>query len=317
MCYSEYQGFFHIGMVTRNDRNAIIEHGTMTMVRASVLRQVGGWAEWCITEDAELGLRIFEHGYEGAYVEESYGKGLMPDTFVDYKKQRYRWAYGAIQILKRHRHALLGSTGGLSLGQRYHFLAGWLPWIADSINLFYTVGAILWSILMIADPKHVDPPLTLFMIPPIVLLSFKLAKLIHLYRSRMRTTRRQTASAALAGVALSHTIAKAVLAGFLTSGKPFFRTPKCQNSPALVQAIAASLEETCLTLLLWIAAAGVIVGPGKDLPGAIYWSGILFIQSLPYVAALVMSLINTSPPHSRTRTIATPAMPAPSPVQQR
>ncbi len=27
-------------------------------------RAVGGWAEWCITEDAELGLRLFEAGYE-------------------------------------------------------------------------------------------------------------------------------------------------------------------------------------------------------------------------------------------------------------
>jgi len=317
MCYAEYQGFFHIGMVTRNDRNAIIEHGTMTMVRASILRQVGGWAEWCITEDAELGLRIFEHGYEGAYVEESYGRGLMPDTYIDYKKQRYRWAYGAIQILKRHRHALLGkSSERLSLGQRYHFLAGWLPWIADSINLFYTVGAILWSILMIADPKHVDPPLTLFMIPPMVLFSFKVAKLIHLYRSRMRTTRRQTASAALAGIALSHTIAKAVLAGFFTSNKPFLRTPKCKNRPVLVQAIAASLEETFLTLLLWITAVGVIAGPGKDLPGAIYWSGILLIQSLPYVASLVMSLINAAPLR-RTRPVASPVLPGPSALQQR
>ena len=33
MCYAEYRGFFHIGMVTRNERNAIIQHGTMTLVR--------------------------------------------------------------------------------------------------------------------------------------------------------------------------------------------------------------------------------------------------------------------------------------------
>ena len=312
MCYAEYQGFFHIGMVTRNDRNAIIEHGTMTMVRTKVLHEVGGWAEWCITEDAELGLRIFEYGYEGAYVEESYGKGLMPDTYVDYKKQRYRWAYGAIQILKRHRRALLSSkTSRLSLGQRYHFLAGWLPWIADSINLFYTLAAILWSLLMIANPKHVDPPLVLFMIPPLVLFCFKVAKLVHLYRSRMQTSRRRTAAAALAGIALSHTIAKAVVAGFFTSGKPFFRTPKCKNSPAMVQAIAASLEETGLTLLLWLAAVGVFAGPGKDMPGAIFWSGILVIQSLPYVASLIISLINAAP-LSRRRAVSSPAIPAPS-----
>ena len=95
MCYAEYQGFFHIGMVTRNDRNAIIQHGTMTIVRRNTLEQVGGWAEWCITEDAELGLRVFEQGLEASYTSQSYGRGLIPDTFIDYKKQRYRWAYGA------------------------------------------------------------------------------------------------------------------------------------------------------------------------------------------------------------------------------
>ena len=60
MCYAEYRGFFDIGMITRNERNAIIQHGTMTLVRRRVLRGVGGWAEWCITEDTELGLRMFE-----------------------------------------------------------------------------------------------------------------------------------------------------------------------------------------------------------------------------------------------------------------
>ncbi len=33
MCYAEYRGFFSIGMVVRNERNAIIQHGTMTLVR--------------------------------------------------------------------------------------------------------------------------------------------------------------------------------------------------------------------------------------------------------------------------------------------
>ena len=123
MCYQEYRGFFQIGMVTRNERNAIIQHGTMTMVRRSVLEEVGGWGEWCITEDAELGLRIFEQGYKAVYVPDSYGKGLMPDTYIDFKKQRFRWAYGAIQIMRRHTARLLGvKRSQLSWGQRYHFI---------------------------------------------------------------------------------------------------------------------------------------------------------------------------------------------------
>ena len=45
MCLAEYRGFFQIGMVTRNERNAIIQHGTMTMVRRSLLEGLSGWAE--------------------------------------------------------------------------------------------------------------------------------------------------------------------------------------------------------------------------------------------------------------------------------
>ncbi len=296
MCYSEYKGFFHIGMVTRNDRNAIIEHGTMTMIRASVMKEIGGWAEWCITEDAELGLRIMEHGYEGAYVKESFGKGLIPDTFIDYKKQRYRWAYGAIQILKHHKKALFSNKmTRLSIGQRYHFLAGWLPWVADGLNLFYTFAAIVWSLLIIIDPLHVDPPLAVFMLPPIVLFCFKIIKLAYLYRTQIKTTRLQTLAAALAGLALSHTIAKAVLSGLFSSNKPFFRTPKCENRPALIKALAASLEEAGITLALWMVSAGVILCQGTEIPTTVLWAIALVIQSLPYAAAVVVSLTNAMP----------------------
>lgn len=300
MCHAEYKGFFHIGMVTRNDRNAVIEHGTMTMIRTSVLRQVGGWAEWCITEDAELGLRIFEQGYEGAYVEESYGKGLMPDTFVDFKKQRFRWAYGAIQILRRHRRELLGCLRTrLTRGQRYHFLAGWFPWLADGVNLFYTGAALAWSLAIVLDPKHVDPPLAVFSVPPLALFAFKVAKLVYLYRARVGATRVQTASAALAGLALSHTIAKAVVMGFLTTGKPFFRTPKCENQPALVRALAAAAEEAALAAALWCAALGVGLAQGRDTPGSLLWCAVLLVQSLPYAAAVLLSLTNALPARPR------------------
>ncbi|MCL4721317.1 MAG: glycosyltransferase, partial [Gammaproteobacteria bacterium] len=199
-CYAEYAGFFHIGMVTRNERNAIIQHGTMTLVRRDALDAVGGWAEWCITEDAELGLRLLERGWEATYIPRSYGQGLMPDNFADFRKQRFRWAYGAMQILRQHARAILprqhtGEAQGLTPGQRYHFLAGWLPWLADGVNLLFNMAALLWSLGMIVAPGAIDPPLVMFSVLPLSLFAFKAAKLIDLYRNCVGAGPRQIAAA--------------------------------------------------------------------------------------------------------------------------
>ncbi|WP_371369227.1 glycosyltransferase [Pseudomonas sp. QL9] len=298
LCYAEYKGFFHIGMVTRNDRDAIIEHGTMTMVRRQVLDELK-WAEWCITEDAELGLRVFERGLSAAYFERSYGKGLMPDTFIDFKKQRFRWAYGAIQIMKRHTDALLRgrSPDGSKLtgGQRYHFVAGWLPWIADGMNIFFTIGALLWSAAMIIVPKRVDPPLLIFAILPLTLFAFKVGKILFLYRRTVGVNLRDALFAALAGLSLSHTIAKAVLYGFVTSSIPFFRTPKMRSSHGLMVALAEAREEVFVMLLLWGAALGIVLVQGVVDPDLLFWVVMLLVQSLPYLAALVMALLSSLP----------------------
>ena len=295
LCYSEYKGFFHIGMVTRNDRDAIIQHGTMTMTRRSVLEELG-WADWCICEDAELGLRVFEKGYSAAYSHNSYGKGLMPDTFIDFKKQRFRWAYGAIQIIKRHSSSLLrGKDTELTRGQRYHFLAGWLPWVADGMNIFFTVGALLWSAAMIIVPTRVDPPLLIFAIPPLALFVFKVGKIIFLYRRAMGVNLKDAFAAALAGLALSHTIAKAVLYGFFTTSIPFFRTPKNADNHGFWVALSEAREEVFIMLLLWGAALGIFFVQGLPSNDMRFWVVMLLVQSLPYLAALIMAFMSSLP----------------------
>src|SRR5580692_8403529 len=245
MCYAEYRGFFHIGMITRNERNAIIQHGTMTMVRATQLKDCR-WAEWCITEDAELGLRIFERGFDASYTPDSYGRGLMPDTFIDFKKQRFRWAYGAMQILKAHGRELFLEGGPLSPGQRYHFIAGWLPWMADGVNVLFNLAALAWSAAMVWAPHSIDPPLVMYSVLPLSLFTFKLAKLVHLYRVRVGANLRQTIAAALAGLGLTHTIGMAAIKGLVTRGEPFFRTPKQGTSAGVLHALRAAREETLM-----------------------------------------------------------------------
>jgi exo-beta-1,3-glucanase (GH17 family)/cellulose synthase/poly-beta-1,6-N-acetylglucosamine synthase-like glycosyltransferase len=292
VCYSEYRGFFHIGMITRNERNAIIQHGTMTMVRRQVLDAIGGWGEWCITEDAELGLRIFEHGYEAIYIHKSYGRGLMPDTLGDYQKQRFRWAYGAVQIMRRHAGQLLaGRPSRLHKGQRYHFIAGWLPWIADGINLIFNFAALAWSLAMIINPRHFDPPLIELSLLPLALFIFKVGKIIYLYRRHVGATIWQTFAAALSGLALSHTIAKAILLGFVTKNKPFFRTPKLTDQSDLIQALGAVYQETAMLMALILAAVGVYlhrISMGLDLK---MWMVVLGVQAVPYLAAVMLAFI--------------------------
>ena len=297
MCFSEYRGFFHIGMVTRNERNAIIQHGTMTLVRRTVLEQVGGWSVDTITEDAELGLMIFKAGHEAVYSARSYGKGLMPDTFLDYKNQRFRWAYGAMQIMRYHAGELTGRIKSkLTIGQRYHFIAGWLPWIADGVNLIFNSAALLWTAAMILMPERIDPPLVIFSILPLSLFIFKFLKLIYLYHGvRVVASYRQIAAAVISGLALSHTIAKAMWLGLFTKGRPFLRTPKMKQSAALYQAAAATMEETLIMLSMWLAAGAVYYYLSLDSLDLLLWFIVLLVQSIPYIAALFLSLISAFP----------------------
>ncbi|MCU7829320.1 MAG: glycosyltransferase [Candidatus Thiodiazotropha sp. (ex Myrtea sp. 'scaly one' KF741663)] len=296
MCLAEYRGFFHIGMITRNERNAIIQHGTMTMVRRSALEAVGGWGEWCITEDADLGLRLFEQGYEATYIPRSYGRGLMPDTFIDFKKQRFRWAYGAVQIIKHHLGHLFGARRNrLTRGQRYHFIAGWLPWFADGFNLFFNLAAIGWSTAMLLVPDHFGAPLPIFALLPLSLFIFKLAKMFFLYRRRVSATVRQSLAAAVAGLALSHTIARAILQGIFTSGLPFFRTPKQANNTGLIRAISDAREEVLFLFALLLSAAVVYWQQGSDLPDARIWTMVLLLQSIPYLSTLLLSIVSAFP----------------------
>ena len=307
LCYAEYKGFFHIGMVTRNDRDAIIQHGTMTMIRRDVLDRLR-WGEWTITEDADLGLRVFAAGYSAAYVVESHGRGVMPDRFIDYKKQRFRWAYGAMQIMNRHAGMLfLGRDTGLTRGQRYHFLAGWLPWCADGLNLFFTAGALVWTSAMLLVPKQALPPAMIFAMPPLLLFFGKLAKILYVYLRHMRVPVGTSIGAAVAGLALSHTIGKAVIYGLVTRTIPFFRTPKLATRGGVMQALAEAREELYILILLWGAVAGLLAVHEMDTTDAYAWLAMLLLQSLAYLAAVVMSFLAVMPPRESPLTLAQPA----------
>ncbi len=292
----EYAGFFHIGMVHRNERNAIIQHGTMTLVRRSALLGQQGWPEWCICEDAELGLRMFKAGHEAVYVNHPFGRGLTPHTFAGYKGQRFRWAYGAVQILKAHWRSLLPwDNNPLTPGQRYHFALGWLPWFADALHLIFTASALLWSLGLIALPQYFAFPLTEFLLPVLALFGFKLLHSLVLYRVRVPCTWLQTLGAALAGMSLTHTVARAIIQGVFTSSQPFLRTPKAAEKTAWMRALLQAREELFIFAALLLLSLGIGSRYGMENGEAALWLTILAVQSLPYMAAGLVSLSTALP----------------------
>lgn len=321
MCNWEYAGFFHIGMVHRNERNAIIQHGTMTLIRKAALLQEKGWSEWCICEDAELGLRLLSQGYKSIYVNVNSGNGLTPDSFAGFKGQRFRWAYGAVQILKRYWPSLLPwQRSPLTLGQRYHFLMGWLPWFGDALQILFTFVALIWTMTLLLWPHLAEFPVAAFLMPTLGTFAFKIIHALWLYKSKVPCSVPQRIAAAIAGMALTHTIACAVFKALFTSQQPFLRTPKAENKPAFIKGVLMAREELLILIALWTACFGVAWRYDLNNPEALLWASVLIILSLPYIAALACSLMSVIPQqklHSVTSPASAPPPQSPEIPQQR
>lgn len=287
----EYEGFFRIGMHHRNERDAIIQHGTMTLIRRRALIDAGGWAEWCIVEDAELGLRLFNAGWSAVYVDHVMGRGLTPADFTAYKSQRFRWAFGAMQVLRRH-WRWLTRPGPLTVGQRYHFLTGWFGWFADALHLVFTLLAIAWTLGLLLEPEAFSLPLKLFLIPVLGFFAARALFGIVLYRVRVPCSWGDTLRAAVASMGLSHAIARGILKGLVTAEHPFTRTAKSRRLRFRPGAFAAVREETLLATALLLAIAGVWIEFGTSSLEANLWMAILAAQSLPYLSAVTCTVVS-------------------------
>ncbi|HTP76300.1 MAG TPA: glycosyltransferase [Rhizomicrobium sp.] len=314
MAYEEYRGFFQIGMVERNEHNAIIQHGTMTIVRKDALEEVGGWATWCITEDTELGLKLFEAGYSAAYIPETMGSGVMPDTLDAFMSQRYRWVYGAMQIMKHHAGAIFFGRSKLSWAQRYQFLVGWLPWISDGLGMIVTYMALIWTGLMWVSPQTFDVPLPTLSAAALALFFAKTMKTLLLYPQKVRSGLKGAVMASVAGLSLTHAVGKAVISGLVTRGKPFLRTPKCEDQALLSQALRKVWQETTLFGLCMLALASLATGGNVDDPSIQLWMVMIGVQSLPYLATIVTAAISAMSYKSQRAKPANSQAPQPEPA---
>ncbi len=83
--------------------------GNTVFFKTKQLREIGGWNENCLTEDAEIGLRLCSQGAVmcATYDAEFVTKEETPLTIEQFIKQRTRWCQGFLQIISNKTIKLL------------------------------------------------------------------------------------------------------------------------------------------------------------------------------------------------------------------
>ncbi len=287
----EYAGFFDIGMVQRNEINAIIAHGTMCLMRRSAMESAGGWSSDTICEDTDLGLSMLERGWIAHYTNRRYGHGLLPDTFAFYKRQRHRWASGGVQIAKKHWKHFKPGASALRPEQKRGFALGWLTWMgAEAVG----VGVAVLNLLIVPFVVFVgnivpDKVLTL---PILGAFIVTLTHFIALYRLRVPIALGTMIGSLFAAMSVQWTIARAVGSGLVKDSLPFVVTAKgglsrrASDFPAFWEAVIGGLL---------MASAGLLYGTNWERVQEIYlFAAVLFVQSLPFLAAAGLAALENS-----------------------
>jgi cellulose synthase/poly-beta-1,6-N-acetylglucosamine synthase-like glycosyltransferase len=133
--------FYQAQCVSKAEDKAMPYCGTNLVVRTDVFKEVNGFSYYTSTEDIDLGLKLNEAGYHGAYVPKVLVHGYAVADFHAYSSQQYRWANGNLAILRKNWAKIL--FGKFSLRQQIHilFTLGW--WLVGIVSLIYIAVPIL------------------------------------------------------------------------------------------------------------------------------------------------------------------------------
>lgn len=293
MCYWEYHVFFSTTMASWNERGAAITVGTMALIRRRALEEAGSWSEWCLTEDSELAPRIHALGYTSVYVGETFGRGLIPETFAGYAKQRRRWTYGPIQELKRHLPMFvpsrLGAHTALTPTQKvFHLHHDLDPLFTGLGMLLLPWGLMLLASLLVNGERPILP--TLVWVASAVVAVASQAMTWSVQRRAMRCSFLDLLCASTAKCALAYSIRVSALRALFGIPLSWQRTNKFKAQiQGARRAVTSARVELALGLtLLTVGVAGLCAGPR----GLLFWLflGVL-LEGVGYLTAPVVALL--------------------------
>jgi cellulose synthase/poly-beta-1,6-N-acetylglucosamine synthase-like glycosyltransferase/peptidoglycan/xylan/chitin deacetylase (PgdA/CDA1 family) len=123
--------------------------GAIGAFRRSALKDVGGISDETLAEDTDVTMAMCRAGWRVVYEERARAWTEAPATLEQLYRQRYRWSYGTMQAMWKHRGALFDSGESGRFGRRgLPFLALFgvaLPLLAPVVDIMLVYGLVFWD----------------------------------------------------------------------------------------------------------------------------------------------------------------------------
>jgi cellulose synthase/poly-beta-1,6-N-acetylglucosamine synthase-like glycosyltransferase/spore germination protein YaaH/peptidoglycan/xylan/chitin deacetylase (PgdA/CDA1 family) len=123
--------------------------GAVGAWRASLLRGMGGFSGDTVAEDTDLTLTIRRDGWKILYDEDAIGRTEVPETVDTLIRQRFRWTFGTLQAVWKHRDAVgkprYGTLGWIAIPNIFLFQIV-LPLVSPVIDLLFLMSIALWGL---------------------------------------------------------------------------------------------------------------------------------------------------------------------------
>ncbi|UUU28037.1 glycosyltransferase [Streptomyces sp. DSM 40750] len=120
--------------------------GAVGAFRREALTRVGGMSEDTLAEDTDITMAMHRDGWHVVYAEKARAWTEAPESVQQLWSQRYRWSYGTMQAIWKHRGSLFdrGASGrfgrvGLPLVSLFMVVA---PLLAPLIDVFLLYGLV-------------------------------------------------------------------------------------------------------------------------------------------------------------------------------
>ena len=149
----EYICGFNLDRRAYTEWNCItVVPGAVSALRRSAITAAAGFSDDTLAEDTDLTLTLHRLGYRIEYAPDAIAWTEAPETYRGLAKQRFRWAFGTMQCLWKHRDMVFnprwGALGWFSLPNIWFLQIGLVAVtpLVDAILLYSLLFGHAWGI---------------------------------------------------------------------------------------------------------------------------------------------------------------------------